>query len=158
MSVVQEITVETAQGCFTVTQVGKAIVALTWGAAGREHPTPLLQEAACQLADYFAGRRRDFDLPLAPRGSAFQQQVWRALRAIPFGQVKTYGALARELGGAAQPVGAACGANPIPVFIPCHRVIAAGGQLGGFSGGKGAATKRQLLKHEGAQGVQGELF
>ena len=158
MSVTHEITVETAKGRFVVTQVGQAIVALTWGEAEREAPTPLLDEAARQLKEYFAGERQDFDLPLAPRGSDFQQRVWQAMQAIPFGQVKTYATIAQEVGGAPQPVGSACGANPIPIIIPCHRVVAAEGRIGGFSGGRGPTTKRELLKHEGAEGVQGELF
>lgn len=158
MTVTHQITVETNHGRFAITEVGGAIVAVAWGEAEREDPTPLLQEAARQVHQYFAGERRAFDLPLAPRGSDFQQRVWQALRDIPYGQTKTYGDIARIVECAAQPVGTACGANPIPLIIPCHRVIAAGGRIGGFSGGKGAETKRQLLRLEHAEGLQGEMF
>ena len=111
--------------------------------------TALLSRAADQLAEYFAGRRRTFELPLAPRGSPFQRRVWAEMRRIPYGDTASYGALARRLSSAARAVGGACGANPLPIFIPCHRVVAAGGALGGFSGGAGRETKRFLLRHEG---------
>jgi O-6-methylguanine DNA methyltransferase len=103
-----------------------------------------------QLTAYFAGERQAFDLPLAPVGTPFQQRVWTALRAIPSGTTMSYGALAAVLGqpGAAQAVGRANGANPIPVVVPCHRVIGADGSLTGFRGG--LDRKRALLQLEGA--------
>jgi methylated-DNA-[protein]-cysteine S-methyltransferase len=119
--------------------------------------SPLLAEAARQLEAYFAGQRRDFDLPLAPAGSAFHKDVWRLMCEIPFGQTATYGDLARHLNSAAQPVGSACGANPIAILIPCHRVVAAD-SLGGFSGGVGVESKRFLLHHEGALEPELDLF
>lgn len=102
-----------------------------------------------QLAEYFAGSRRVFDLPLQLTGTAFQQKVWKALCEIPFGEAISYGELARRIGqkGASRAVGNANGRNPIPVIIPCHRVIAADGALGGFS--SGLPIKRALLRHEG---------
>jgi O-6-methylguanine DNA methyltransferase len=99
--------------------------------------------------------------PGGPEGTAFQQRVWRALSAIPFGETRSYGELARELGSAARAVGGACGANPIPIIIPCHRVLAANRRLGGFSGGDGLSSKQQLLAHEGILDLmpeQGSLF
>ena len=107
------------------------------------------RQALRQLGQYFAGQRESFDLPLSVRGSEFQKQVWQALRQIPFGQAVSYGRLATTLGrpGAARAVGQANGANPIPIVVPCHRVIAGNGGLGGFSGG--LAAKRWLLAHEG---------
>jgi methylated-DNA-[protein]-cysteine S-methyltransferase len=101
-----------------------------------------------QLAEYFAGRRRDFDLPLAPAGTPFQQRVWQALRAIPYGRTESYGALAARLGqpGAGRAVGLANGQNPIAIVIPCHRVIGAGGALTGYGGG--LERKRWLLALE----------
>lgn len=114
--------------------------------------TRLLREGVAQLHAYFAHELRDFDLPLVVRGSAFQQKVCAAMSAIPLGETRTYGDLAGELGAAAQPVGNACGANPIPVIIPCHRVLGANG-LGGFSGSGGVETKVALLRHEGAAGL-----
>jgi len=110
----------------------------------------VLTTAATQLAEYFAGARRVFDLPLAPRGTGFQQLVWRALAAIPFGETRSYGELARAIGrpAASRAVGAANGKNPLSIIVPCHRVIAASGELTGYAGGLPA--KRWLLAHEQA--------
>jgi methylated-DNA-[protein]-cysteine S-methyltransferase len=107
-----------------------------------------LAEVAAQLADYFAGRRLGFDLPLAPVGTPFQQRVWSALREIPYGRTTTYGEIATELGQptASRAVGLANGRNPIAVIVPCHRVIGANGSLTGFGGG--IPRKRWLLEHE----------
>ena len=105
-------------------------------------------EARRQLQSFFAGQRSTFDLPLAPVGTPFQQRVWTALQSIPFGMTTTYGALARRLGQptASRAVGAANGLNPLPIVVPCHRVVGADGALTGFAGG--LATKRWLLDHE----------
>ena len=109
-----------------------------------------------QLRDYFAGKRRDFDLPLAPDGTAFQRRVWDALRAIPCGQTRTYGQVAKEVKSVARAVGQANRHNPIPIVIPCHRVLAGGG-IGGYAGawndGEETDVKRWLLRHEGVPGV-----
>lgn len=109
-----------------------------------------LAEARMQLAAYFAGQLRRFSLPLAPRGTPFQQQVWAALRRIPFGETTSYGALAAALGhpGAARAVGAANRTNPIGIIVPCHRVIGADGTLTGYAGG--IERKKFLLDHEAA--------
>jgi methylated-DNA-[protein]-cysteine S-methyltransferase len=114
----------------------------------RDHP--IVAAAAAQLAAYFAGARRTFDLPLAPTGTAFQRAVWRALGDVAYGQTTGYGALARALGRptAARAVGAANGANPLPIVVPCHRVIGADGTLTGYAGG--LTIKRWLLAHEAA--------
>ncbi|HSC47403.1 MAG TPA: methylated-DNA--[protein]-cysteine S-methyltransferase [Gammaproteobacteria bacterium] len=108
------------------------------------------REAARQLKAYFDGRLKTFDLPLAPQGTEFQMQVWRALQTIPYGRTWSYGEIARRLGRpeASRAVGAANGQNPIPVIIPCHRVIGADGSLTGFGGG--LPIKRRLLTLEGA--------
>lgn len=108
-----------------------------------------VREACLQLEEYFAGQRRRFELPLDLFGSAFAVSVWRRLQGVPFGQTVSYGELARHLGnpGASRAVGRANGANPVPIFVPCHRVLAAGGRLGGFSAG--LAMKRRLLALEG---------
>lgn len=137
-------------GPLTVFEEDGAIVAVEWGWPPENEETPLLLAARDQLEAYFEGRRRDFDLPLAPRGTDFQRKVWRALAAIPAGQVKTYGQLAAELGTSPRALGGACGRNPIPVIVPCHRVLAADGGLGGYSGMDGTDTKRFLLTLEGA--------
>ncbi len=109
----------------------------------------LLEEAVRQLEDYFDGRRKDFDLPLSPAGTVFQRRVWQEMAKIPFGETMTYGQLAEKSESVARAVGGACGANPIPIIIPCHRVLGGGGKLGGFSGGSGPDSKRALLEHEG---------
>ena len=112
-------------------------------------------DAACrQLDEYFAGRRQRFELPLAPRGTAFQQAVWQALQRIPYGQTSSYSALAAQIGRprAVRAVGAANGANPIALIIPCHRVIGRDGSLTGYAGG--LARKALLLRLEGARLAQ----
>jgi methylated-DNA-[protein]-cysteine S-methyltransferase len=142
-------TVETDLGPLTVYEETGQIVRLRFGREGGADESAVLLEAERQLKDYAAGRRRNFDLPLAPRGGAFETRVWQTLAAIPFGVTRTYGALAKELGGEARAVGQACGANPIPVIIPCHRVLSVAGS-GGFSAPGGVDTKYRLLVHEGA--------
>jgi methylated-DNA-[protein]-cysteine S-methyltransferase len=115
------------------------------------HPdTPPLRAALAQLRDYFAGKRRDFDLPLDPDGTEFQRRVWLAVAAIPFGKTTSYGQIALRLGDRqlARAVGAAVGANPLPIIIPCHRVLGTGGALVGYGGG--LRMKIWLLRHEGA--------
>ncbi|HEV2268831.1 MAG TPA: methylated-DNA--[protein]-cysteine S-methyltransferase [Steroidobacteraceae bacterium] len=106
--------------------------------------------AVAQLQEYFAGERRRFDLPLAPRGTEFQRRVWRALTEIPYGKTVSYGELARRImkPSASRAVGLANGANPLPIIVPCHRVIGADGSLTGFGGG--LPIKRRLLALEGA--------
>lgn len=143
--------VNTPLGWLTVIAADGAITALDWR-RGRADRNPLLDRAADQLAAYFAGTLRDFDLPLRPAGGELQQKVCAAMCAIPYGETREYGQIARGLGMAAQPVGQACGANSIPVIIPCHRVVGASG-LGGFSAPGGVETKVALLRHEGAYGL-----
>lgn len=120
--------------------------------------SPLAARAAEQIARYMACAAAPFDLPLAPAGTPFQQRVWQAICAIPLGEVLTYGQLAQQVGGVARAVGQACGDNPYPLVIPCHRVVGASG-LGGFShhGGDGyyPRIKRWLLAHESRQQALG---
>jgi methylated-DNA-[protein]-cysteine S-methyltransferase len=119
-------------------------------AGGDEMGARLLRE----LAAYFAGELRVFSLPLLPAGTAFQREVWDTLRRIPYGESRTYGQLAREMGrpGGARAIGQANGRNPLPILIPCHRVLASGGGIGGYMGdwseGRGIALKRRLLELE----------
>ena len=145
-----QLSLHTPLGELTISEEAGAIVSLDWGRGRDQAATPLLAKARAQLHDWFDGRRPGFDLPLAPCGTAFQRRVWEAMRAVPRGEVTTYGAMAARLGTSARAVGMACGANPIPVLIPCHRVVAAGGALGGYSGDGGADTKRHLLRLEAA--------
>ena len=112
--------------------------------------------AAAQLEQYFAGTRREFDLPLAPAGTPFQLAVWRALRAIPYGETRSYAQLAQAVGaGGPRAVGLANGSNPLPIIVPCHRVIGSDGSLTGFGGG--LPIKHALLTLEGAACVS-DLF
>jgi methylated-DNA-[protein]-cysteine S-methyltransferase len=117
----------------------------------QESSRGLVSQAARQLREYFAGSRNDFDLPLAPEGTEFQRSVWRRLQEIPYGETISYGELARRVGNpkASRAVGAANGQNPIPIVIPCHRVIGANGKLTGFGGG--LPTKEALLALEARQ-------
>ena len=114
------------------------------------------RQVARELKEYFAGARRDFSLPLAAEGTVFQRSVWEALCRIPFGGTRSYGQLALELGKphASRAIGQANARNPLPIVVPCHRVVAADGGLGGYLGdweeGRGTAIKRWLLAHEGA--------
>ena len=120
------------------------------GEAWIEGDSEVLRETRRQLEEYFAGRRRDFDLPLSPRGTEFQRRVWTTLAAIPYGTTWSYRDLAQRLGkpSATRAVGAANGRNPLPIVLPCHRVIGADGSLTGFGGG--LPTKAFLLRLEGS--------
>lgn len=116
-----------------------------------ERSAAVLDAATDQLADYFAGRRRTFELPVSLPGTPFQRAVWQQLRALAWGQVISYGELGRATGRATagRAVGGAVGANPVPIIVPCHRVLASDGRITGYSGGAGIATKSWLLAHEG---------
>jgi methylated-DNA-[protein]-cysteine S-methyltransferase len=137
-------------GFLTLVEEQGRITALEWGGRTAGKPSPALTDAKRQLAAYFAGKRREFDLPLAPKGAAGERLVWQALIDIPYGKTRSYGDIARELGFSPRQVGQACGRNPIPILIPCHRVVAADGALTGFSAPGGIETKRKLLQLEGA--------
>lgn len=144
-------------GPLTVTGNGQALLSLDWGrpderlgAAAITHrgvDDPLLCAAADQVQAWLAGTLRTFILPLAPAGTPFQQRVWTAMQGIPYGQTRTYGALAQQIGSAPRAVGGACGRNPIPIIIPCHRVVGGSG-LHGYSGFGGLETKAWLLRLE----------
>lgn len=135
---------------------GDSLTAIEWenlqGAApeGEEHSDPALAACANQLQEYFAGQRQDFDLPLSAQGTEFQKNVWTALRAIPYGELRSYRDIAESLENpkAVRAVGAANGRNPLPIVVPCHRVIGSDGSLTGFAGGLEA--KKVLLRLEGA--------
>ena len=131
-------------GDLTISAEDNIIVSLDWGWAQEQNTNTLLQDAKSQLNDYFDGLRKNFDLPLEPPGTKFQQRVWSMMEQIPYGKTITYGEIAKALSSSARAVGMACGANPIPVIIPCHRVVAAN-DMGGYSGDGGVETKRALL-------------
>jgi len=144
-------TVPTQFGDLILVEQDGFIIKLGWGRAPREDHCEVLTEASRQLRAYDAGALEAFDLPLRVEGSDFQRSVCAAMSAIPFGDTCTYGDIAKQLGTPAQAVGGACGGNPIPVIIPCHRVMGAKGRTG-LSGAGGVETKVALLRHEGAGG------
>jgi methylated-DNA-[protein]-cysteine S-methyltransferase len=164
-------TFQSPDGLLTLETTADTLVSVSFGGGTRwapgtyddSHGAHVVAETRAQLEAYFDGRLRDFDLPLAPAGTAFQQSVWRLLIQIPYGTTTTYGALATTLGdpGKSRAVGAANGRNPIAIIIPCHRVIGANGSLTGFAGG--LDVKRRLLDREAAllghsRLTQGGLF
>lgn len=154
------LTVETPIGALQLVSNGHALTAIHFPGQHQVDthstaPDPgdaVLTRAAKQLEQYFAGQRRDFDLPLAASGTAFQQSVWQALRDIPHGELRSYADIARSIGRdkAVRAVGAANGRNPLPIVVPCHRVIGSNKTLTGYAGG--LTIKRQLLQLEGITG------
>lgn len=150
--------VDSPIGRLELSSDGNAITSLTIERGGElpwqhepERSNPVLDRAATQLAEYFAGQRRDFDVPVAVRGTEFQRSVWEQLTELPFGDVISYGELGHATGRATagRAVGGAVGANPVPIIVPCHRVLGSDGRVTGYSGGEGIPTKLWLLHHEG---------
>jgi methylated-DNA-[protein]-cysteine S-methyltransferase len=142
--------IDSPVGQLTIDEENDVIVAIRWADDPAGNGSPVLGEAARQLAAYFDGRLRQFDLPLAASGTEFERRVWAAMQAIPYGETRTYGYLAHATDSGPRAIGRACGRNPIPIIVPCHRVLARGG-LGGYSGGAGLPTKQWLL------GLEAEL-
>lgn len=125
-------------------------MAVEWGWVPDQEESPLLLEARQQLDAYFVGDLTSFNLPLDPvGGTAFQRRVWQAMTSIPYGHTRTYGEVAADLGSSARAVGGACGRNPLPILIPCHRIVGRNGSLGGYTGLEGTDTKKRLLMLEG---------
>jgi methylated-DNA-[protein]-cysteine S-methyltransferase len=141
------LSVHTPVGDITVFEEGGAIVSLDWGWVPDQAPSSVLERAREQLQAYFDGELTEFDLPLAPSGTAYRRTIWQALCGIPYGETRSYQDIAIRAGGSARSVGQANGHNPIPLIIPCHRVVAAT-HIGGYSGGDGLPTKRWLLALE----------
>lgn len=139
-------------GPLTVFEEDGVITSLSWGWHPRGEETGLLALAREQLTDYFDGARKTFSLPLSPGGTPFQRRIWAQMAKIPYGETLSYGTLARNTDSGPRAVAMACARNPIPVIIPCHRVVGSAGKLGGYSGGEGIATKRFLLDMEAAGG------
>ena len=146
--------IETPIGALTVVASARGVREVRWGGqagdgVAERAASEQLKRATGQVHEYFAGERREFDVPLDLQGTAFQRAVWEELSRIPFAETRSYGEIARAVGqpaGAARAVGAATGRNPAPIIVPCHRVVGAGGALTGFAGG--IETKRALLAHE----------
>lgn len=137
-------------GDLSVAEEDGVIVSLDWGWGAAQSATPVLRAAIDQLDAFFDGTLTQFDLPLGPAPSSFGERTRAAMCAIPYGHTRSYGELAQDLGSSARAVGRACGANVIPIIVPCHRVLAAGGGMGGYSGDGGLETKAALLRLEGA--------
>jgi len=147
------LSVSTPLGYISVFEEEDHLVAVEFGRAPDDVPSPLLAEARKQIDSYFDGAMVSFDLPMKPEGTPFQKRIWQRMRAIPCGSTIPYGDIAKELATASRAVGNACGRNPLPIVIPCHRVVGASGALGGYSGGEGVETKIALLRLEGALAV-----
>lgn len=145
------ICIQTSFGPVSVTAQGDRLTCISFRQRNECNVTGLLREAARQIAAYFDGTLHAFDLPLAPAATPFQDRLRQAMRAIPFGETRSYADIAQDLGSAPRAVGQGCGRNPLPIVVPCHRIVAASGNLGGFSAGDGPATKQRLLAHESAQ-------
>ncbi|MFC3714421.1 methylated-DNA--[protein]-cysteine S-methyltransferase [Sphingoaurantiacus capsulatus] len=137
-------------GRITVVERDGQIASLSWRGGPQADRTPLLDEAITQLRAYFTRERRDFDLPLAPAATPEAQAARDAMIAIPWGTTASYGELAAKTGSSPRAFGQACGSNPLPIIVPCHRVIGSDGSFGFYSGGDGPRTKDWLLAHEGA--------
>jgi methylated-DNA-[protein]-cysteine S-methyltransferase len=144
-----EIGFDSPVGPLTVRERDGAIVAVAWGKPASERETSLLASAKAQLDGYFFCGLRRFELPVQPKGTDFDLRVFEAMRGITYGTTLTYGEIAASLGGTARDVGTACARNPIPIIIPCHRVVGSGGALVGYSGAGGLETKQALLSLEG---------
>ena len=145
-------TIATPIGPIRIEADGDALTGIRIGRAGGEADTPLLREAAAQLAAYFAGDLTAFDLPLASAASERGPDLREAISSVGYGDTASYGELAARTGASARAVGQACASNPFPIIVPCHRVLPTGGALGFYSAGDGPATKAWLLKHEHAEG------
>jgi len=144
-----QLSLHTPIGDVTVSEEDGAVVSIDWGWGRDQMESSLLCRARDQLHAYFDGELTAFDLPLAPAGTPYRRAVWNALSEIPYGQTRSYAAIAHAAGGSARSVGQANACNPIPIIIPCHRVVGSG-HIGGYSGGEGLLTKRFLLALEGA--------
>jgi len=142
-----QLSLHTSLGDLTIAEEAGAIVSLDWGWGRDQTVTDLLTRARDQLFAYFDGSLTRFDLPLNPDGTPYRRRIWFALLDIPYGATRSYADLARTIGGSPRSVGQANATNPIPIVIPCHRVLATNG-IGGYSGGEGLPTKRALLALE----------
>ena len=143
-----QVSIDSPLGPLALTSDGEFLIGLDIGTrVSQPSSDAVIELATRQLDEYFAGKRTTFDLPLKAQGTAFQQSIWSALQDIPYGQTTSYGELGSAIGkpGSARAVGGAVGANPLPIVIPCHRVLASDRRITGYSGGEGIPTKEKLL-------------
>lgn len=147
-----QITIETPVGWIVIEAQDDYLTKLYWLAPDipteMQHPHPLLKEAEKQIHAYFSGQLKNFDLPIVPSNTARGKVLREAIIAVPYGQTETYAEVARRIGSAPRAIGQACARNPVPIIIPCHRILSAGGITGHYSGGNGTVTKRALLTFE----------
>ncbi len=143
-----QLSVHSPVGDLTISEEDGKIVSLDWGWSPMSEENELLLKTKKLLDQYFDGENPAFDLPLDPHGTDFQKKVWNIMLEIPYGKFLTYGDISDRLNSHARAVGLACGQNPIPIIIPCHRVLGKDGKLTGFSGGEGVETKQFLLDLE----------
>jgi methylated-DNA-[protein]-cysteine S-methyltransferase len=146
-----ELTVNSPLGPLTLVEADGAIIELDWRPAHKEERSQLLKSAHAELTCYFAGQLDNFSFPLNPEGTVFQKRVWHQMVEIPYGEALTYGDVAKNLSSSPRAVGGACGQNPIPIIIPCHRIIGANDKLIGYTGAGGTRTKSFLLDLESHQ-------
>lgn len=145
-----QLSVHSPIGDLTISEEEGKIVSLDWGWSPLQEENDVLLKTKFLLDQYFDDENPNFDLPLNPQGTDFQKKVWKIMSEIPYGEILTYGEISDRLNSHARAVGIACGANPIPIIIPCHRVLGKNGKLTGFSGGEGIETKKYLLELEDA--------
>ena len=138
----------TSVGWITLFEKSKKIISLEWGQVKLQTESHLLKAAKVEIIEYFNKERKTFSIPLNPTGTNYQKSVWAIIEKIPYGETRTYAEIANQINSAPRPIGGACGKNPIPIIIPCHRVIGTKNKLIGFSGGFGVQTKQSLLKLE----------
>ena len=144
-----ELVVNSPVGPLTLIETNRAITAIEWRKGESHQKTKTLILARKELTQYFNGELKKFTAPLDPIGTDFQKRVWKTIQEIPYGRLETYRHIANTLNSSPRAVGGACGRNPIPIIIPCHRVVGSNGSLTGYTGANGTNTKSFLLKHEG---------
>ncbi len=147
--------VDTPVGLLIIRSDGAAVTGLQWARTKHLYPDDhdlVCRTAADEIRAYFDRRMQVFSVPVAVSGTALQRAVWGDMSKIPYGKTETYGDIARRHDADPQAVGVACGQNPIPIIVPCHRIVGADGRLVGYSGGRGAETKQFLIDHETGQG------
>jgi len=135
-------------GDITISDEDNILVSLDWGWSPFSTKTPFLESIKQRLDHYFNGENPDIDIPLKLCGTPFQKSIWQEMLKIPYGETMTYGEIAGNIGSHPRAVGTACGLNPIPIIVPCHRIIGKTGKLTGYSGGDGIETKKFLIELE----------
>lgn len=143
-----ELVVNSPVGLLTLVESDRAITSLEWRKSELQQKTKTLLLARKELTQYFNGELTEFTTPLNPSGTGFQRRVWKTILEIPYGGLRTYRDIANTLNSSPRAVGGACGRNPIPIMIPCHRVVGSNGSLTGYTGADGINTKSVLLEHE----------